>query len=193
MAFRLGILNSIIYNRAMKAPRALNKPLTLSGLLGKYETVSRPLKDEEILLQKQEISLLEKNTKITWRSLRTYTPSLLLALALLLVTKKVEVFIGAFIASFTILKIVPSVIKGDSALLKKDISGGVVIIKSGPVTVVEDTLQNTYMKRLYIDGVIIDGIYSRGDILKYPDLTDGQNIEVVYSPNANYIFSVTRL
>lgn len=187
------ILHLNIYNRGMSILSALNRPLTLSTLSRKYETSSRPLKDEEILLLKQGLESLEKNTKIIWKSFQTYTPSLLFALVLLLISRKTEVFIGAFIASFTVLKIIPSLIKGDGALLKKDIAGGVAIIKTGPVTVVEDSLQNTHMKRLYIDDVIIDGIYSRSDNLRFPDLTDGQNIEVTYSPNANYIFSVKSL
>lgn len=78
-------------------------------------------------------------------------------------------------------------------LLKKDIKGGTVNIKSGSLTITTDDVGNTYMKRIYMDDVIIDSIYSKGDVLKYPDLVDGQKVEVTYSPRAQYIFSVRSL
>ena len=38
-------------------------------------------------------------------------------------------------------------------LLKKDIKGGTVNIKSGSLTITTDDVGNTYMKRIYMDDV----------------------------------------
>lgn len=171
----------------------LNKPITLSRFPDNYVTNSRPINDEEVILLKQEIDLLKKSNEINWRLPGTYIPSLLFSLIIILIYKKFIIAVVSFIVSFTVSKLMPFFLKGDSKLLKKDIAGGVTCVKSGPVTIIEDNYGNTYMKRSYLDDVIIDGIYAQGDALKYPHLTDGQNIEVTYSPNAQYIFLVRSL
>jgi len=171
----------------------LNKPITLSDSSKKYSNNLRPLKEYEIELLKKEINLLKKNTRIVWGSFNTYVPSLMCTVIVYLIFKQILIAIISFPISFLITKVIPFFLKGDSGLLKKDIKGGVVCVKTGSVAITEENFDNTYMKRVYLDDVIVDGVYYKGGVLKYSNLIDGQNIEVIYSPNAQYIFSVRSL
>ena len=171
----------------------LNKPITLYNLSRKYIVNSRPITQEEVVLLKRELDILRKNTEINWGLPRTYIPSLLFSIIALLFSKSYIIAAVSYIVFFIISKVIPFLLKGDSILLRRDIIGDITLVKSGPVTIIEDNNGSTYTKRFYLDDVIIDGIYTKGDTLKYPNLKDGQNIEVTYSPNAQYIYMVRSL
>ncbi len=168
----------------------LNKPIFPSNSNRSYTSSKRPIREDDVVKLKAEIELLKANNQINWKLPITYLPSLAFALLSYYFIKSILVSITSSILFFAISKVLPNLLKGDTFFLKKDILGGEVHIKSGPISVVEDNYNNISVKRIYLDDVIIDGTYTHSDILKYPRLIDGQNVEVEYSPNAQYIFKV---
>lgn len=168
----------------------LNKPLNSLICKENFSTTSRLLNNEEIEILRKEISIMLINNDIHWFSFYSYIPSLIVSFYFFYTTKNILYAILSFVIVFLIYKVIPFFMKGDSNLLKEDLKEGRAFIKTGPLNIVVDDHSKTYMKRLYLDDVIIDGIYSRGEELKYPNLKNGQSITVTYSPQAHQIFSV---
>lgn len=171
----------------------LNRPISMLNQSREYVTTSRLLTEAEIDLLRKEIASFITKTKIDWTSPKTYLQSFIAFATFYYTSGNIRTGLIASVIVFVLWRILPFLIKGDSALMKKDIEWGTVSIKSGPLTVTTDHINNTYMKRIYMDDVIVDGIYSKDGVLKYPELADGQRVEVTYSPNAHYIFSVKNL